>query len=112
MLEPNAEGQPAPRAARDLNEVFDLDRKKLTRKMVDRFEEIFRQQQSASDEMKVLVTECTEADFKPRDIGSMKKHAKLRLKDKTLDAREQLESLDRIGKIIGQDLFDFAGIDD
>lgn len=112
MLEQTPEGQPTPQPKADLNKIFDLDRKQLTRKMVDRFEEIFRQQQSAADDMKVLATECTEADFKPRDIASMKKHAKLRLKDKTLDAREQLESLDRIGKIIGQDLFDFAGIDD
>jgi uncharacterized protein YdcH (DUF465 family) len=111
MLEQTPAGEPGKAPSADLNKIFDLDRKQLTRKMVDRFEEIFRQQQSAADDLKVLVTECTEADFKPRDIQSMKKHAKLRLKDKTLDAREQLESLDRIGKIIGQDLFDFAGID-
>lgn len=100
-----------PESKPDLNKIFDLDRKDLTRKMVDRFEEVLRARDAASADLKLLSEECVEAQFKPRDIQAMKKHAQLRIKDKALAAREQLESMDRIGKIIGQDLFDFVGLE-
>ena len=38
----------------------------------------------------------------------MKKIAKLRLDDKASEAREQLSALERIGRAVGFDLFDWA----
>ncbi len=113
MLEQNPSSEPGKKSEpkADLNAIFDLDRKKLTRKMVDRFEEVLRQKQSAAEDEKAITGECVEAQFKPNEIKAMKKHAQLRVKDQAVSAREQLGALDKIGKIIGQDLFDFAGID-
>lgn len=96
----------------DLNKVFDLDRKQLTRKMVDRYEEVLRQQESARSDMKLLTEECVEAQFKPRDIKAMKKIAQLRVKDQALQARGQLEALNRIGGIVGMDLFEWSDLVD
>ena len=40
----------------------------------------------------------------------MKKIARLRLKDQKGRAQEQLEALERIGKAVEFDLFDWAGV--
>ena len=94
--------------ARDFNAIFDLDRKKLTARLVDRMEESMREADKARDELKEIIAECREAQFKPRDIEAMKKIAKLRKDDKKGVAQEQLEALERIGGIVGFDLFDWA----
>lgn len=93
---------------RDLVEIFDLDRKKLTRNMVDRMEQCMREADAARDDLKQVVADCREANFGPRDIEAMKKIAKLRKDDKKGTAKEQLEALERVGNAVGFDLFDWA----
>jgi len=102
----HAEEQPQPK--RDLAEMFDLDRKKLTKSMVDRMERVMREADAAKDDLKEIIAECREANFKKRDIEAMKKIAKLRKDDKKGAAQEQLEALERIGGIVGFDLFNWA----
>jgi uncharacterized protein (UPF0335 family) len=93
---------------RDFEKIFDLNRSTLTSSMVQRMEECMRAAKVAADDLKEVVAECVEREFKPLDIAAMKKHAKLRLQDKVGAAREQLEALHRIGKAIKIDLFDWA----
>jgi uncharacterized protein (UPF0335 family) len=93
---------------RDFNAIFDLDRKKITRTFVDRMEQAMREADAARDDLKEVVAEAREANFGPRDIEAMKKIAKLRKDDKGGAAREQLESLKKIGGAVGFDLFDWA----
>lgn len=93
---------------RDFAKMFDLDRTTLTKSMVDRMERCLRDAESARDDLKEVVAECNNAEFGKRDIEAMKKIAKLRLQDKKGAAQEQLEALERIGKAVGFDLFDWA----
>ena len=95
---------------RDFAKMFDLDRTTLTKSMVDRMERCLREAQVARDDLKEVVAECNEAEFSKRDIQAMKKIAKLRLDDKKGDAQEQLAALERIGKAVGFDLFDWASV--
>jgi uncharacterized protein (UPF0335 family) len=95
---------------RDLGKIFDLDRSTLIKSMVQRMEECMRQAQAASDDLKAVVAECREAEFIVRDIDAMKTIARLRIKDKAAEAREKLEAMRRIGRAVGFDLFDWAGI--
>lgn len=101
-------GTPEPK--RDLDEIFDLSRKKLTRSMVDRYEAKMREADQIKDDIAQITAECKDAGFKPRDIKAMKKIAKLRKDDKGGAAREQLEALQRIGDACGFDLFDWAAV--
>ena len=96
-----------PASKADLNEIFDLDRKKLTRQLVDRFEQCMREADQAKADMRELVDECKEAAFGPKDIAAMKKIAKLRKEDKRGDAQEQLAALERISDAVGFDLFNW-----
>ena len=89
--------RPTGEPKRDLHEVFDLDRKKLTKTTVDQMEQAMRDIDAAREDQ-----------FSKRDIEAMKKIAKLRKDDKKGAAREQLEALERIGGIVGFDLFDWA----
>jgi uncharacterized protein (UPF0335 family) len=93
---------------RDFTKIFDLDRTTLTKNMVDRMERCLRDAAAARDDLKEVIAECNEAEFGKRDIEAMRKIAKLRLDDKKGRAQEQLEALDRIGKAVGFDLFDWA----
>ena len=95
---------------RDLEKMFDLNRSQLTRDLVNQFEDAMRRQETAADDIKEITATAKEQEYGPRDIEAMKKIAKLRLKDKGGAAREQLESLSRIGKTVGFDLFDWAGV--
>lgn len=94
---------------RDFAKIFDVDRTALTKNMVDRMETCMWEQQAAADDLKEVVAECAEQEFSKRDIEAMKTIAKLRLKDKKGAAQEKLEALERVGKAIGFDLFDWAG---
>ena len=102
--ETGAGGEPK----RDLHEIFDLDRKKVVRSYVDRMEQCMREADAARDELKEIIAEAKENHFGPRDVEAMKKIAKLRKDDKGGAAKEQLEALERIGGIVGFDLFDWA----
>ena len=95
---------------RDLGKMFDLDRSTLTKNMVDRMEACLRQAEAARDDLKEVVAECVIAEFRKHDIAAMRKIAKLRLADKAADARDQLAALQRIGRAVGLDLFDWAAI--
>ncbi len=91
----------------EFDSMLDLDRSTLTKSFVDRMEECLRQQQVASDDLKEVCAEATAAEFGPHDIKAMKKIARIRLKDQQSDARDQLEALERIGRIVQFELFDW-----
>jgi len=106
MLTPDSSPSEAPR--KDWSAALDLSRTTATKSFVDRMEECMRQQQTASDDLKEVIADAKEAEFSARDIAAMKKVAQLRLKDQRGRAQEQLEALNRIGKAVGFDLFDWA----
>jgi hypothetical protein len=60
--------------------------------------------------LKAIVESAKEQEFGPREIKAMRTIAKLRLKDKKVEAREELAALERISKAADFDLFDFAGV--
>jgi hypothetical protein len=93
---------------RDWTTTLDLNRTKLTQDMVDRFHDAMTRQQIAAEDIKVIALAALEAEFSKRDIGAMKTIAKLRLNDKSSEAREKLEALERIGQAVGMDLFDWG----
>lgn len=93
---------------RDLSKLFDLDRTSLTKEFVNRLEEVMRQSEAARDDLKAIVAECVAAEFRKHDIAAMKKIAKLRLADKAAEARDHLAALERVGRAVGFDLFDWS----
>lgn len=94
---------------RDFAKMFDLDRSTLIKSMVDRMEECMRAATAAREDLKEVVTACRdEHEFPPREIIAMKRIAKLRLDDKGGEAKEQLSALERIGRAVGFNLFDWA----
>lgn len=95
---------------RDFARMFDLDRSTLIKNLVDEIEDRMRTIEIAQDDLKILAASAKEKEFSPRDIAAMKAVAKLRLKDKTGEAREKLESLDRISRAVGLPLFDYATV--
>jgi uncharacterized protein (UPF0335 family) len=102
------EPTPGEEPTRDFSKMFDLDRSTLINSMVDRMEECMRQQQAAADDLKQVVADCKEKEIGEHDITAMKKIAKMRLKDQLATAREQVSALERVGKLVGFDLFSFA----
>ena len=100
---PHEDGKPTG----EFDKMFDLDRSTLTKSFVDRMEECLRQQQVASDDIKKICAEATEAEFGPLDVKAMKKIARIRLKDQQSAARDQLEALERIGRAVQFELFDW-----
>lgn len=106
MFDPDAPDGAEPK--RDFAKMFDLDRTTLTKSMVDRMERCMREAEAATADLKEVVAECREAEFSKRDIEAMKTIAKLRLQDKKRAAQEKLEALERVGKAVGFDLFDWA----
>ncbi len=92
---------------RDFTKLLDLDRSTLTASFVDRMEECLRQQQVAADDLKQVCADAVEQEFGPHDIKAMKKIARIRLKDQQSDARDQLEALERIGRAVQFELFDW-----
>lgn len=93
---------------RDLNEMFDLDRKKLTRGLVTEIEQALRDADIARERVKEIKASAKESGFGPRDIKAMEKIAKLRKDDKRGAAQEELEALERISVAVGFGLFDWA----
>lgn len=92
---------------RDFEQMLDLNRTQLTRDLVSQFEEAMRRQKVAGDDIKEIAATAHEQEFGPRDIAAMKQIAKLRLTDKGGEAKEKLAALERIGKLVQFDLFDF-----
>lgn len=95
---------------RDWEKTLDLNRTQLTRDMVDRMLDAMQRQQIAADEIKIISVYALGQEFSKREIAAMKAIAKLKMNDKKSDAQEKLEALDRVGKTVGFDLFDFAGV--
>lgn len=93
---------------RDWTKTLDLNRTQLTKDMVDRFLDAMQRQQIAAEDIKIIAVAALEQEFSKRDIGAMKAIAKLRLNDKKSEAQEKLEALERIGKAVGFDLFDWS----
>lgn len=93
---------------RDFNKMFDLDRTTLIKTLVDAMEVAMRDADAARDELKEIADRCREAEIGPRDIAAMKRIAKLRKDDKGSEAKEQLAALEKIGRAVGFDLFDWA----
>lgn len=87
---------------------LDLNRTTLTKSFVDRMESCMREAAVAQDNLKQVIAEAKEAEFGKRDVDAMKKIAKLRKDDNRGVAQEQLAALERIGKAVGFDLFDWA----
>ena len=106
MLDPNKSENDDPK--RDWTKTLDLNRTTLTKGMVDRMEQCLRDQEAARDDLKQVIVNCKEAEFTMRDIEAMKKIARLRLKDQKSRAQEQLEALERVGKAVEFDLFDWS----
>jgi uncharacterized protein (UPF0335 family) len=92
---------------RDFSKMFDLDRSTGIKNLVDRMEACMREQQVATDDLKQVCADAVEAEFGPKDIRAMKRIAKWRLKDQLASAKEELEALERIGRAVQFDLFDF-----
>jgi hypothetical protein len=61
----------------------------------------------AADDLKQVCADAVEQEFGPHDIKAMKKIARIRLKDQQSDARDQLEALERIGRAVQFELFDW-----
>ena len=93
---------------RDWAATLDLNRETATKSFVDRMEECMRAAEVAKDDLKEVLAQAKEAEFSPRDVEAMKKIAQLRLKDRRGRAQEQLEALQRVGKAVGFDLFDWS----
>lgn len=92
----------------NLSEIFDLDRKGLTKQLVDNMEHCLRERDAASEDLRQIVASAKEAQFSRRDIEAMKTIAKLRMKDQKGAAQEKLEALQRVGNAVGFDLFGWA----
>ncbi len=107
---PNETPDTADAPKKDWVGALDLNRTTITKSLVDRMEECMRQQEQAGTDLKEVLADANEHEFSKRDVEAMKKIARLRLKDQIGRAREQLEALDRIGKAISVDLFDWAGV--
>ena len=97
-----------PEPARDFAKMFDLNRSTAIKEFVNRMESCLRDAAAARDDLKQVMSECKEAEFTKREVEAMRTVAKLRLDDKKGAAQEKLEALERIGKAIGFDLFDWA----
>ena len=95
---------------RDWEATLDLNRTKLTQDIVDNLHDAMVRQQIAADDIKILKANALEQEFSKRDIAAMVTIARLRLKDQKSQAQEKLEALERIGKIVQFDLFDFSAV--
>jgi uncharacterized protein (UPF0335 family) len=104
MLDPDDGEEPK----RDFAKMFDLDRPTAIKNFVGEMENRMRDIETAQSDLKAIVEAAKEAEFTAREVAAMRTVAKLRLKDKKGEAREKLEALERIGKAVGFDLFDWA----
>lgn len=85
-----------------------MNRTQLTRDMVDRYLDAMQRQQIAAEDVRIITASALDQEFNKRDIGAMKAIAKLKMNDKKAEAQEKLEALERIGKAVGFDLFDWG----
>lgn len=99
-----------PEVRRNLEHMLDLNRTQITRDIVEQMEAAMRRQHLAGEDLRAIVAAAKEQEYPLRDIAAMKQIARLRLSDKCSEASDKLEALQRIGKTVGVDLFDWAGV--
>jgi hypothetical protein len=104
---PRESGEEHPK--RDFDQMFDLNRSTVIKNYVSELEERFRAIEVAQGDLKAIAEAAKEHEFSPKEVLAMKRIARLRLKDKGPEAKQELAALERIGKAVDFDLFDFAG---
>lgn len=92
----------------DIAQIFDLDRKQATRKLVENMEQCMRDIENAQEDLRQVVASAKEAEFSVREVAAMKTVAKLRIKDQLGAAREKMGALERVSEAVGCPLFDWA----
>ena len=93
----------------DLSEIFDLNRHKAVRDYTDRFEQLYRDRDAISDDIRELAVEAKEAAmFSPVEVRAMKDIARWRIDDKGNAAAEKLAALRRVSNAVKIDLFAWA----
>ena len=97
-----------PKSRPDLSELFDVKRAKPVQAYVKRFEELFRQRDAISADIKQLSDEIVEDEFTPVEAAAMKDIAKWRQGDKALTAAAKLAALRRVSNAVKLDLFSWA----
>jgi uncharacterized protein (UPF0335 family) len=79
----------------------------VTKGFVDRFENLFRAQESITADLSELSDEVKEAGISPKDAAAIKAIAKLRVGGKEAKAKEKLEAMHRVAEAMEMDLFRF-----
>ena len=97
-----------PEGQRDLFRLFDLDRSQLVSTLTSNIEVALRDIDNARTDLKEILAGCKHAGFTPREIGAMKRVARLRKDDKLPEAQEELAALERVGDAVGFPLFEWA----
>lgn len=92
----------------DLSLMFDLTRDKAVAKYVDSFEDLLRQKDAVTTDIKQLRDDAKEAMFSPSEIKAFETIAKWRKDDKRGAATETLAALRRVANAINFDLFSWA----
>lgn len=95
---------------RDFERMFDLNRSSVIKGFVDEMEGRMRDIETAQGDLKAIVESAKEQEFNPNEIKAMKKIAKLRLKDQRGEASQELAALERVGKAVGFDVFDWSAV--
>lgn len=104
MIRKKKDQSPADTGA-DLNEIFDLDRKDVVKKLVTEMEQCLHDAMIARENLKEIVAHAREYQFSAWEAVAMRKLAKLRLDDKLGTAREEIDALRRISYSLEIDLF-------
>lgn len=97
-----------PKALPDLSEMFDLNRHKAVAAFVDRFENLLRDQQALSEDLKQVAGDAKEAAFTPVEVKAMRDLARWRVNDQFISAAHKLAALRRVSNAIKADLFTWA----
>lgn len=92
----------------DLSEMFDLNRDKAVSQLVEQFEDLYRQRDAASQDIKELAAQAKQEMFTPADIKAMQDIAKWRKDGKGNAAAEKLAALRRVSRACKYDLFVWA----
>lgn len=92
----------------NLAEMFDLSRDKTVSKLVEQFEDLYRQRDAATQDIKELAAQAKEEMFSPVDIKAMQDIAKWRKDGKQNAAAEKLAALRRVSNAVKYDLFSWA----
>lgn len=95
------------RPDQDLSSIFDLSGDKKIANYVQRFEELYRQREAISAEIKQLSDDAYLDMMPKREVEACKKLAKWRLDDKLGGVQELMAAIKRVGAAIKVDLFNW-----